>query len=172
MVWPEGREETGPHLSTCLVPEERRGLNRTGEHRDHDHQLTQMICWLSPHSGSVSWGLNPGLLHHIQHTWDLCLKTLSCAPDSCLNWSTSLGCDLRFCPFPNALSPGPEQGQGYRHWHLTFENDPHVCNSENQVESLKNWGGGIYDHLSDWGIPNMDSKWGFLFKGQTVLGSV
>lgn len=90
----------------------------------------------------MDWGWNLGLLCYTQRPWGPCLKTVSYAPDSCLNWSTSLGCDLRLCPFSNALSLGPKEGQGCPRCHLTFENDPPttMCNSENQVESLRNRG--------------------------------
>lgn len=33
-------------------------------------------------------------------------------------------------------------------------------------------GGGIYFHFLDWDIPDKDNEGGYLFKGQTVLGSL
>lgn len=162
----------GSHLRTCSAPEGTRWLSRIGRHRRP---------WLSSHtsevlvqsrSGQCGLGIEPGTFRlHTAHLW--------CIPEDCV-WCSWLSSELvhftqerlRLCSFPNAIVSRGRRGTGVPWLALTFGNGPSMCNSENQVGSLGNWGVGIYHHSPDWGICNLDSKRGFLFKGQTVLGSV
>lgn len=102
------------------------------------------------------------------HSWRLSLVLLA------LVWIGPFhsGVIEGFARFPMPLSSGAEEGQGRPDWYLPSEMAPACAILRTRWEAWEIEGWVFTTVCLTWGISNLDSKRGFLFKGQTVLGSV